>query len=443
MEAYVHRPDAVLTGLPRVADPQAVRELLAEHFTDGVEIERVTLHDFAYRPERAARFVYELELRDTTGARHTHFMHGWLGSTAQIGRRYARFAQHRWHTPRFGPAFLHFPELGFLVWGFPNDSKLRLESLADAARALVTLRGVSGTSHATAQRCTSRIVHYVPRKRIVMHHVLDPGEHHVYTKSYGNARGAQVFSMTQELWERSRTDAEAFRIARPLAYLAESRTLVQEALVGWHAIDENAWPLETPRMDRLGRCLARLHTSDVSVHSEWSHDRELALFEKVADAVRRFDAALCVELDEVCRLARRTAPHGDAGRHVPVHGAFRFKQMLAAGDQVALVDLDGLRRGDPVADLGSLVAQLQARVASGRLAADAADAAVAALLATYRREVPWSVSEPTLAWYVALRLVSKHAIGPVNHLKRDAGARIRALLEASGRILNARRAVVS
>lgn len=437
VRAQAVRPDAALPGLQHAADPRAMRELLQAYFGPDVAIQSVALHDFAYRPQRSARFVYELDLRERSGTRHRHVMHAWLGDAAQTRRRVAGYAPRTWTPPRFGPAFVHVPELGLLVWGFPNDPKLRLEALASSEQALETLRGVSAL--APAERCTSSFVHYVPRKRIVMRHVLDPGERQVYTKSYPASRGAAIWDIACRLFEHSRFDPDAFHIAPPLAYLDESSTLVQEGLVGWTPLDESVWLNEPARVARLGGALARLHRSDLPLESEWGPAQEWILFEKIARALRRFEPHCGTTLDHLRERARRSAPPAGDGERVPLHGAFRLKQMLHSGERVALVDLDGVRRGDPVVDLGSFVAQMQTRVAKGRLRPAAAEAALSGLLDSYGASVPWPIAQPRLAWYTALRLVSKHAIGHVNHLKQDAGDAIRASLETALRILAAQR----
>jgi hypothetical protein len=425
----------VLTGLSRAADPQSVRELLAPHFNDGVEIESVALHDFAYRPQRTASFVYELRLRDDTGARHRHFMHAWLGDVGRTRRRHARLRGRRWVTPRFGPAFLHFPQLGFLLFGFPNDPRLRVESLADPAGALATFRAHPGILRQAADSCASDVVHYVPHKRLVMRHLVQPGARQLYTKSYAHPRGALVFAIAKQLWEHGRGDPDAFMIATPLAYLHESRTLVQEGLQGWRHLPYGDWVRATPCMRALGRGLARIHTSKVLVDSTWGPQQELARFEKVAHLVRRFEPRCGDALDVLRPLALRRVPALSAQHSVPIHGAFRLGQMLERDERVALVDLDGFRLGDPRSDLGSLVAQLHARVATERLEAAAASTATQVLLDAYAGDVPWKCDDAALAWYVGLRLFSKHAMGPVNHMKEGACDRIRALLEVSHRIL--------
>ena len=66
--------------------------------------------------------------------------------------------------------------------------------------------------------------------------------------------------------------------------------------------------------------------------------------------------------------AGRTARLAPSSRSmpVPIHGAFRFTQLLSYRDRLALVDFDGFEQGHPMCDVGSFVAHLYYLLRQGR-----------------------------------------------------------------------------
>ncbi|HEY6223398.1 MAG TPA: phosphotransferase, partial [Gemmatimonadales bacterium] len=76
--------------------------------------------------------------------------------------------------------------------------------------------------------------------------------------------------------------------------------------------------------------------------------------------------------------------------NTPMHGDFSAAQVLVdprpgAGPRVAVIDLDGACRGDPVDDLGNLLAQAERQVLDGAHSAGWLEEFAVTLLDGYRR----------------------------------------------------------
>jgi aminoglycoside phosphotransferase (APT) family kinase protein len=154
--------------------------------------------------------------------------------------------------------------------------------------------------------------------------------------------------------------------------------------------------------------------------------------------LERYDAGLAPVLERLRTLAESQRLHLETVPPAPIHGAFRFTQLLTYRDRLALVDFDGFRQGDPMVDVGSFVAHLFYLFAKGELAAAPTQNAVAAFLAAYREATPWGTPESALQWYTAVILVAKHAQKCVKRLKDDGDTKIRHMLELAECMLDGR-----
>src|SRR5205085_7952604 len=106
---------------------------------------------------------------------------------------------------------------------------------------------------------------------------------------------------------------------------------------------------------------------------------------------------------------------------VTLHGDLTLRNLLAAGDNAVLIDLDELRRGDPLEDLGNFNAALYSNAVTYQLPLALADDQIAAFLKAYAAAVPWRIPERDLRWRTAHALVSER-IGVA--IKRRNRARI-------------------
>jgi aminoglycoside phosphotransferase (APT) family kinase protein len=257
----------------------------------------------------------------------------------------------------------------------------------------------------------------------------------LYTKTYAHARGESIHAVMRALWESAAGRTDALTCPEPLAWLPEASTLVLRALPGTAAIGALDTATLEDDMAQAGRGLARLHTSPVTGLEPWSAADELENLEKAARSLERYDADLGPVLARVLALARSgITALGPAT--VPVHGAFRFTQLLTYRDQLALVDFDGFKQGHPMCDVGSFVAHLWYLHAKHELDADTARAAARAFIDAYRSVAPWGAPEPALRWYTAVQLVAKHAQKCVKRLKDDGDSKIRHMLQLAERILD-------
>ncbi|RMD98633.1 MAG: aminoglycoside phosphotransferase family protein [Calditrichaeota bacterium] len=183
----------------------------------------------------------------------------------------------------------------------------------------------------------------------------------VVVKAFQNPiLGKRAFALMQELWDKGfAEDAEdKISIARPLGYDPEFNWLVMEALPGRRVNKLLEQPQAEFYVQQAARALAKLH------HCPVVPDKMITL----SDQIQRCDpsyhqiAEAFPDLKDTVYFMVDTLRGKEAGLEAcelaPVHGDFHFGQVHVEGDRVWLIDLSGLKYGDPASDVGNLLALL-------------------------------------------------------------------------------------
>lgn len=435
--------DAVLPWLHLATDGEAMRARLQPHFGPRVQILQVKVGRFTYKPGRNARLAYRVKLLDLDRDRKArHVMHGRMESAAEMTALSRKMAKRDWVAPLYGPALLHLEDLGLLLWGFPNDPKLPgIETVARSEAMLEITRTMAALQARPPVSCDSVAVKYVPGKRLVMKHRLTAADGHrslLFSKTFAHERGASIHAVMRRLWEGARGDADALACPEPVAWLADQNTLVLRAMPGTAAIETLQNGALHSGMTQAGRGLSRIHTSGVEGLEPWDARDEFANFVKATTMLASYDADLAPALERLRTLAETARAGLEPLVPTPIHGAFRFTQLLSYRDRLALVDFDGFKQGHPMCDVGSFTAHLYYLFAKQELAAAPTQAAVTAFLDAYRAATPWGTPERALQWYTAVILVAKHAQKCVKRLKDDGDTKIRHMLELAESLLDGR-----
>lgn len=433
--------DDVLAGLRIATDGEAMRELLAPHFSGRVQLLQVKVGRFTYKPGRNARFAYRLKLLDHEREMPVrHVLHGRMEPAADAAHLHKKMVRREWTAPAYGPPLLYFGDLGLVLWGFPNDLKLPgVERIAGPEGLLGFAPRIPALARLEPSRCDGGLVKYVPGKRLVMRHKLTgaAGDRHlVYTKTYAHDNGGAILAVMRHLWEHGKTDPMALTCPQPLAYLDDIHTLVLGALPGTAAVAELQGDAARAAMEQTGRGLASVHASGVRGLEPWSAAHEFENLLKATETLQRYDADLAPAIARIRGLAQAGLAGLDALPVVPIHGAFRFTQLLTYRGRLALIDFDGFRSGHAACDAGSFIAHLYYLHAKGELPPGAAQDAAAAFTAAYRGVRPEGLPAAALRWYAAAILVSKHAQKCVKRMKDDGDTKIAHMLERAERWLS-------
>ncbi len=370
-EASLVRRDSSLPGLATLLDPDAFLAALRMHLP-GVDLRSACSRYVRYKPNTNCLSAYQL---DVAGERVNAYAKAYSLTDQRKPDKASRFPG---VSGPLGPGRVVMKDKAIVVSVFPNDNDV--ESLyllaTDEDRAHLLHRILPDRPDLWTAKCHT--LAYKPDRRYVGQ-LLVSGEPQAVLKFYTRSsfqptsRPAKVVSSGKTL-----------RIAQRLGRSNRHCVVALEWLPGRLLIDA----LEDPNfpsapLAAVGAALAELHLQSAKRLKTRTGQRVAVSLLEVAEAL----AVICPNLSErVTSLATRLAKclSDQAVGAQMIHGDFYAKQVLLQRDQVALIDLDSARSGDPAADLGNFMAHQERYALSGRVSHQRLESDREALLEGYR-----------------------------------------------------------
>ncbi|WP_172804965.1 ABC transporter transmembrane domain-containing protein [Actinopolymorpha singaporensis] len=336
---------------------------------------------------------------------------------------------------------------GIAVHPFPLDPALPTLARAVDPGALAELAGAGLADPAGSAGWSSRVVHYPREGACVLRYERPPGNgsgpKSLYGKVYEDGGGEATAATLRALRPSGPgTAADCLRLPRLVGYLPELRLLLTEAVPGEPLLRAGSWTWSaagsapTSRaalesMARAGRVLAALHPRESLDAHAYSRAEEIAAVRHDLDTVRQ----VWPEVADHVRwhLAGLLDPMVDIpdSEQVLCHGDFTPAQLLVGSGDMALVDLDTVRRGERAVDLGRFLAHLQlaGTKAAGAAAWPLLDELGRAFLRAYAEASPSVALEPDLLDRISVHRdasLARTALRACRQLKDD---RLRTALE--------------
>lgn len=441
--------DPLLPHLPLALDGGA----MAEHFARDPRlaadwrVERCAVERVKFRPRRNLAIAYRLELRHRRDARTLTQPVGtrWCSGGEALARWRKATAAALAPSPA-GPAVTHDAALDLVAHWWPHDPKLGLPAavLSDAAalrrRWLPEVARQLAAPSATLAGAELALVQLVPEHRVTARAVLtlaDGTRAEVYAKADAEQRGPATQAAMQALWDSAARRGGDLRVPQPLGWQAGSALHWQRAVPGLALLD--AAPAQVAAAaGGVGALLAALHDTPVALARR---ETAAAVRQRLAELVTtlsRVEPAWAPALD---RLARRVGPQLPALFDAPpatLHGDLHPRNLLLAPDgRLALIDLDSLRRGPALLDLGAWAADGLYRALLSGQAVEPVLASLRATLQGHRAAGGAAVTEPALASATAWQLLAQRAWRCAVNLKPGRYALVPSLLALAERLATA------
>jgi aminoglycoside phosphotransferase (APT) family kinase protein len=412
------------TALDGVAMARVFEGMLSRA-VEGCRIDRVK-----YRPRRNASVSYLVALRDAQGRAFEQAVGTRWCQGGESAHRHAKALQQTPHPSAAGPSWSHQPDLDMCAAWAPNDPKLgALAELLDADRLrtrwLPEVVAAATHNHARVQSHTTTLVQWVPEHRACarVDLRLDDGRSlALYAKADTEAPVATTHAVLQALHANPR-----LRTPRPVACQPAAGLHWQEAIDG-QPLAALGCAFGMSHAAQVGELMAALHATPVPAATDIK-----------AEGLRheRHDAARMLAVVEPSwqpSLGRLTAAldRGDVAIRslVPctLHGDLHRGNLLASDTGLALIDLDSVRRGPSVLELGSWIADSIYLALLERQEPTTAAPQWRELLRAYAGAGGTPADEATLAWATAQQLLCQRAYRCVANLKPGRFALVPALL---------------
>ncbi|MBI2527472.1 MAG: phosphotransferase [Candidatus Rokubacteria bacterium] len=400
--------DPVLHQLPMALDPGHMRKVFSERLADvgqrRLQVEACRVERVRYRRGERCVLQYALSLRNAwTGLAQQR----WVAAEMYPDER----LQHRWRKLRAGNAQVTdardsatgslLTDLGMLVHFFPHDPRLPtlgpLTTAPPRQLEAALLRGF-GPGSWRAESWTTETVRYRAALGATLRYAAEAREAGsgrarwkcFYVKVYPAGGAAAGHAALAALWGRAAVRDADLSVARPIEYFPELGAVAQEEVHGvtfeellCHGRD----PAGAAR--RIGRALARFHQRDAGPNGPAAPLRgrsdHVTTVHRAAQRLAWVDPGTQAELE---RLAGAIAAGLEDVPLRPTHGDLKIDHVLLDADSVSVVDLDSFALGDPMMDLGSLLADMALQRVRGRLAVDCVRPAAGALVEGYFRHAP-------------------------------------------------------
>lgn len=419
--------DPKLPQLARAVDAREMRQVFATALAaqGGRQVADCRVDRIKYRPGRNCTVSYCLEIDDGgTGRRLQQRVAGRFCAAGDAALRHARHRDRVRRESRCGLSAILVPELELFAWFLPNDPRLAaLPGLCEVverggpplAEAVAAMAG-----HAAGIASMSAgLVQYVPESRACARfavHLADGSDACLFAKLDRDDGGARTHRVMQSLYDSAAAREGRLRTPRPLLWQANFGLHWQAAVAGVPLLDVH--PLCPSHLAAdVGRQLAALHATPVALARHEGHDQLLGRIRECAAMLATVDGSWHTLLDPLLRrLAAGIAEIG-ALPLATLHGDLHPRNILVDGRQLALIDLDGVRAGAAVLELGAWVADALCRALHAGTSLDAVQDSAAHLIEAYRASSAQTVPDRQLSWATARALLCDRAFRGVAALK--------------------------
>ncbi len=419
-DADLVRREHAITGLASLLDPDEFVAMLHQAVPRSETVTAKPVY-VRYKPGRSCLATYKVSVGG-------EIIDVYAKALPRDGMEELGEAGQQLKVPgRLGPGVFILEERGIGIFIFPNDSHLKaLTRLFDSEAQMRLLKEliperpdlwgstVEGIRYKPERRFSARLLTWgQPRAVLKVYNSLD----------YSAAeRNAGAF--------RSRGP---LRLARRLGCASRHNILVFDWLEGRLLSEKLLQPeLDLEPVRTVGAAIAELHAQDPGRLTRLTRDQEAATLLAASAELGFLCPHLARRADDVAReLAIRIKSNPNP--ECPTHGDFKSEQILVEGNAVAILDYDRAVSGDPSADLGKFLANLEKFTLRGNLPRTKLEAVKNALLEGYqhaaRSDIPARIELYTAA--VLLQIARRR----FRHRKLDWVEVTEAILERAEDIL--------
>jgi hypothetical protein len=367
--------------LARALDPSAMLSIFRQRLAPerDVRFEQCSVDVVRYRPGARATVQYTVRTIDgATGERSERWITALLyppERARHVWRTLAMTAPSAAGTGDVLPPVALAPDAHILLQTFPFDRWL--PSLPDLLEPAVFADRLSPPGNVRGGRWSAEPIRYRAGLGCAFRWSLEaPGPQGTwYAKAYPDDQGAVTFGVLRGL--RARRDrvapqAEAVDVPEGLVYLERHRALVQKEVPGRplsdFLLDENDL---VPLMQRVAQGLARWQASLPMPAPPRATGDGLEDARRAGELVSWVQPSLG---DTVREVVARVADRQEEVVPACTHGDFKPDHVVVRADRIAFLDLDSYSLGDPIRDVGSMLARMAAMAlrhpaAAGRIAA--------------------------------------------------------------------------
>lgn len=413
--------DPVFQTVQQIRTPGAVQEVLSRAWSQWTGKEpqevRIKAGQTNYKPFERARVMakaFVLPANDQPEITLNLFLH--VFATADAARKELKMGHAQESLPCDGPPVFLVPHWKTVVWTLPNAPNLpELSQLMDVRRFRRLLMPNTMSGLRTGHESSPRLFRYVPRKRAILTWEHPDTGCRYYAKLSNKKDGplvARNFRQINDAYERGEL---VFSVPQIISYNPACRALLMTEVKG-RQFTEVMCRFLPKTFARLGRILASLHGSSVQPKTVWTPDKELSALKRHMAGLKMAIPQVAEQLDSVIARLGDLSGRLPFIQNAPIHGNLFGDQILYSSDSIGIVDWDSLSLGDPLYDVGRLIAHLIYIAEQEGISPAAASACAETLFRAYEEHAIMSIDRKCLSWHVATQLLLRGKISSLRKL---------------------------
>ena len=394
------------------------RHSLAEA-TGQVDVQVCATH---YKPFSRASLVVEvvIPLKASSEPQVKQFLLIIAHATSKEARRTLAAASSKPPLDAYAPPVFFITKWKSVVWALPNGPKLQSARICLDPKIFsefLTEHGL-GLSSLDPIPQPPQLMRYVPGRRTLFRyeeaHVSEKPVLYIKVYRPGLDQVAAKTLNTLACWARRGTFS--FQFPRILVHDQLEHILVMDEVPG----SQLSSLIATAGLEvfaAVGHALASLHLSEIRPIASWSPAKEVTALRKAMAEVELALPAFSPLIQVLLQVIERRKEEFSWNEGAPIHGNLHGDQILVDGStNVGIVDWDDLCEGDPLYDIGRLIAHLI--FVSTREKTDSSRVArcLESLLDSYILATNQELDRNRLRWHIAVALLLRGKISALRPL---------------------------
>jgi len=416
---------AILRAAQRAADwPEVLSAVVVQThykpFDRGRVVAEVVTQGSRSHTDRVARFLYLDIYSDPGRARKEH--------ASAMGQ----FDQQRNDRP---PLLLD-NDWHAVGWWLPGGPNLEAIDFCFDQREYNQFLAEQGLAAVEGDAALPRLIRYVPRHRALFRgEPRKPGGPGFYIKCYEPGKDATAAANLTCLTAAYEQGRLAFRPPRMLFHNSERRAVGMGEVPGV-MLTELMMGAHGDAFARVGCALASLHGSRFCRAPIWTPSGEMMALNRAMAHITQALPPLAEPIEALIEDIGRRASGLDFEGSATLHGNLFGDQILVDAEHIGIVDWDDLAVGDPLYDVGRLIAHMIYRAAApGRGSPSDAVLPARAMLHSYQQKTGRKVDSSRLRWHIAVALLMRAKISGLRKLSTGWTGGVASAVSEARRIL--------
>jgi Ser/Thr protein kinase RdoA (MazF antagonist) len=375
--------DDALPGLHIALEAPALVDLLSQHLpecSNGTRLLDARVDDVQYTPGAAAQVLMKLRVRDAHSGRTgrqlvcVKALRGDEPAPVAPEAGLQRYAELRARKAGdrdmpLATGWAYLPGAHLVLQAYPLDSRLStLASVIDPVAMRDALHQVWRARQVRVRSVRGQVLSYTPEARAaLLFDVLSedrvtrvPEMRRLVGKLHVSREPARLFAGHWAVWR----GAGGHGVAPPVGYVSQMQLSLQEFVPGTRLSDLAGTGAFTGLVRRAAHVIANIHGMVLPVLATRRVEKEVAVIDRWIGVLARLRPAYAGRLESLARrlrseVAERMRVTGT------IHADFHMANILCDGQRVTIIDWDQAAHGDPMIDVGRVLASL--RVSSLRV----------------------------------------------------------------------------